>query len=206
MTSIQGDTLDCKVEVRKYVLISQPSRWRQKSERVVVQSPMLQISKTVLDVPVKRFNGEEENSVCFIPKQDIEKDTSSIYEKAQVSKATSWVDAHGVALFDSSVHDKFAYCRGHRFWICIGSNMNGYDDIVPVINLKTYEKGDIRIDQVCWHPKFQGSNVCTLCSSPKKPADSIRGRIMDPRRRKSTTQAAGCKKILLLVLGDLSKA
>lgn len=158
MSSNQVDMLDCKVEVRKYVLISQPSRWRQKGERVVVQSPMLQLPKTVLVVPVKRFNGAEQNSVLFLPRQDIEKDTSSIYDKAKVSTSTSWVDAHGVALFDSSPHDNFAYRRGHQFWIYVDADIP-YDDCVPVINLRTYEQGDIRIDQVCWFPKIQGPNV-----------------------------------------------
>lgn len=162
MSSTEVDTIDCKVAVRKYVLVSQPSRWKQKSQRVVVQSPMLNISKTILEVPVRRFNGEEENSVCFLPKQDIEKDTSSIYEKAQVSKATSWVDAHGVALFDSTPSDDFMYYRGHRFWICIGTNTSGYYTSVPVINLQTCEKGDIENGQVCWFPKIQGPNVSFL--------------------------------------------
>jgi hypothetical protein len=165
MISNQMDIQDCKVEVRKYVLVSQPSRWKQKGERVVVQSPMLKISKTVLDVPVKRFNGEEDNSVCFIPKQDIEKDSNSIYNNAKVSTATKRVDAHGVALFDSSPYDKIAYARGDTFWICIGVNTNGYGETVPVINLQTSHKGDIGIDQVCWFPKIQGPNVSlpTLC-------------------------------------------
>jgi hypothetical protein len=162
MSSTEVDTIDCTVPIRKYVLVSKPSRWKQKSQRVVVQSPMLTISKTVLEVPVRRFNGEEENVVCFLPKQDIEKDTSSIYEKEQVSKVTSMVDAHGVALFDSTPPDDFMYCRGHRFWICIGTNWSGYDKSVPVINLDTYEKGDIEIDQVCWFPKIQGPDVSSL--------------------------------------------
>jgi hypothetical protein len=158
MSSTQSHILDCKVEVRNYVLISQPSRWSQKSGRVVVQSPMRDISKTVLLVPVKLYNGEEQNSVCFIPKQDIEKDTSDVYDKFQVSKTTSWVDAHGVALFDSSVHGQISYRQGDRFWICIGANTDGYDKVVPVINLRTFEKGDISIDEVCWYPKIQGPN------------------------------------------------
>lgn len=155
------DMLDCKVQVRKYVLISKPSRWHQKGERVVVQSPMLNISKTVLEVPVRRYNGLEQNSVCFLPRQDIEKDTSSIYDKAKVSTAPSWVDAHGAALFDSSPYDDFSYLRGHQFWICLGPN-TGCGDTVPVINLRTCEKGNIRVDQVCWFPKIQGLNVSIL--------------------------------------------
>jgi len=158
MSSKQFDILDCKVKVRKYVLISQPSRWNKKGVRVVVQSPMRKISKKVLLVPVKRYNGEENNSVCLIPKQDIEKDTSDVYDKAQVTKAISWVDAHGVALSDSSVYEQIAYRRGDQFWICIGASTNDYDEVVTVINLRTFEKGDISIDQVCWYPKIQGPN------------------------------------------------
>lgn len=177
MTSNQVDILDCKVEVRKYVLVSQPSRWRQKGERVVVHSPMLKMPKTVLDVPVKRFNGEEDNSACFIPKQDIEKDTSSIYDKAKVSTTTSWVDAHGVALCASSPDNQFGYERGHKFWICIGANTNGYDEVVPVINLQTCEKGDISLDHVCWFPKIQGANVSVHCSSRRIYADPVQGEL-----------------------------
>jgi hypothetical protein len=162
MSFTEANIIDCKVAIRKYVLVSQPSRWKHKSQRVVVLSPMLNITKAILEVPVRRFNGEEDNSVCFLPKQDIEKDTSSIYEKAQVSQLTSCVDAHGVALFDSAPSDDFMYCRGHRFWICIGTNWSGYDKSVPVINLHTYEKGDIEIDQVCWFPKIQGPDVSSL--------------------------------------------
>jgi hypothetical protein len=175
MSSIQVDIQDCKVAVRKYVLISRPSRWKQKGERVVVQSPMLQISKAVLNVPVKRYNGEADNAVCFIPKQDIEKDTSSIYDKAKVSTAISWVDAHGVALFNSSPHDQIAYRHNVRFWICIGANTNEYDETIPVINLRTYVKGNIRIDQVCWHPKVQGPNVSPLSSTRRTFANSSQG-------------------------------
>ena len=86
--SKQPEILDCKVEIRKYVLIKQSTRWSKKAIRVVVQSPMLDISNTVSEVPVKRYNGEEQNSVDFIPRQDIEKG-KSVYDKAQISKATS---------------------------------------------------------------------------------------------------------------------
>jgi len=162
MASGQVEILDCKVRVRKYVLVSCPSRWKQKVERVVVQSPMLKITNSALEVPVKRYNGEEQNSVCFIPKHDIENDVS-IYEYAKVSTTESWVDAHGVALFDSALDDNFTYRRGDRFWICIGTN-TGFNIVVPVINLssQSFEKGDIRIDQVCWFPKIQGPNVSLL--------------------------------------------
>lgn len=52
MESVAALTVDCKVEMQKYVLIAQPSRWQQKGERVVVQSPILHLSKDTLVVPV----------------------------------------------------------------------------------------------------------------------------------------------------------
>jgi hypothetical protein len=158
MSSTQPDALDCKVEIRKYVLVSQPSRWGgQKGERTVVQSPVLKISKNVLEVPVKRYLGEQQNSVCFIPTDDIEKDSSSAYERNQVSKTPSWVDAHGVALFDSRDCDSLEYSQSDRFWIFIEANTgHNTERQVPVINLRTSKKGAIAIDQVCWYPNIQG--------------------------------------------------
>ncbi|CZR58444.1 uncharacterized protein PAC_08336 [Phialocephala subalpina] len=147
--------LDCRVPVRKYVLIAKPKRWGQKSERVVVQSPM-SISNTASEVPVRRYNGEEQNFVCFIPRSDIEKDSSDAYEKSQVSRDTSSVNVHGVALFDSSPSDDFSYKYGDKFWILIAVETNGYEECVPVINLRTFESGIIQINQVCWYPKIRG--------------------------------------------------
>lgn len=146
----------CKVQVRKYVLVSLPSRWRQRGERVVVQSTMLVIPNHATHVPVKRYNGEEQNSVCSLPREDIEKDSSGVYEKSRVTTTISWVDAHGVALCDSSLSDEFKYRRNDKFWICIGSNTKNYTTAVPVINLRTNESGVISIDHVCWYPKIRG--------------------------------------------------
>ncbi|KAE8443449.1 hypothetical protein EG329_001846 [Mollisiaceae sp. DMI_Dod_QoI] len=156
MAPSQNETLDCRVRVRKYVLIAQPTRWRQKSERVVVQSPMLDIPSTITQVPVKRYHGEEQNCVCFIPRTDIEKDASNIYEKSQVSRATFTVIAHGVAIIDSSPSDDLKYLYGDTFWISIGANTNGYEESVPVINLRTRQSGIIQVDRVCWYPKIRG--------------------------------------------------
>jgi hypothetical protein len=55
MNVVQPVTLHCKVKVRKYVLVSDPTRWKRKGERIVVQSPMLDIPKSVSHVPVKRY-------------------------------------------------------------------------------------------------------------------------------------------------------
>jgi hypothetical protein len=148
--------LSSKIEVRKYVLVSQPSRWNQRGDRVVVQSPMIPIPSTVTHVPVKRFSGEEANSVCLLPRKDIEKEASDVYEKQHVSRTTSWIDAHGVAIFDSKLNDQFEYQRGDPFWLCVGANVSESLTEVPVINLHTCLQGTIAIDNVCWYPKMQG--------------------------------------------------
>lgn len=120
----------------------------------MVQSPMLNIPKNVSYVPVKRYSGEEQNSVCLIPRQDIERDSSYVYEKEHVTMATSEVDAHGVALFDSILDLGLKYKCGDRFWIHIGVQTPAYGNTVPVM-LRTYESGIVAIDRVCWLPKIQ---------------------------------------------------
>lgn len=145
---------DCKVNVRKYVLIAAPSRLGQKGQRVVVQSPMIHIPKSATHVPVRRFHGEEENSVLFIPKSDIEKDSSIVYERVKVLKSTTYVDAHGVALYDSAPSSKFQYKKGHKFWICISASADEGTE-APVVNLETFKEGMIPIDKVCWYPKIR---------------------------------------------------
>ncbi|KAF4632495.1 hypothetical protein G7Y89_g5625 [Cudoniella acicularis] len=155
MTSVPSGPFDYKT--RQYVLVPKPSRWSQKSERVVVHSPMLQIPETALYVPVKRYVcGQEDNAVCFLPREDIEDESSDIYENVQASRQASWSEAHGVALMDSSPDDELQYQRGDCFWVCIGSNTNGFDTKVPVINLRTFEGGTIALDHVCWIPRIRG--------------------------------------------------
>lgn len=173
MESIDPDVLDCKVEIRKYVLVSQPKRWRRKGHRVVVQSPMLEISKSTTHVPVRCFRGEEENGVCFLEKSDIEKDSSKIYGKLQVGQTTTWINAHGVALLDSTEKENnnfsLEYRRGHRFWIYIGAVTDNYEKTIPVINLDTFKSGTIPIDHVCWYPKIQvGEELWTLGGETRK--------------------------------------
>jgi hypothetical protein len=150
------ESLSCKIQVRQYVLVLQPSRWNQRGDRVVVQSPITNITDDVSHVPVKRFSGEEDNSVCFIPRTDIEKDTSDIYFKSYVNTTPSVIDAHGVALFDSAPGDEFEYRRTDRFWIWVGPDTDKYKTTVSVINLRTYKGGSISIDHVCWYQKLQG--------------------------------------------------
>jgi len=152
------EKLDCKVEVRKYVLVTRPSRWNKRGGRVVVQSPVLAIQNTDIRIPVKRFNGEEANSVEFLPIKDIEKDASAIYTKERVSKTPVWVDAHGIAIADSSSDDELKYCRNDKFWIHVGASTSQYQTTVPVINLRTQAKGTVNIKNVCWYPKIQGPN------------------------------------------------
>jgi hypothetical protein len=173
MESVDADVLDCKVEMRKYVLVSQPTRWRRKGHRVVVQSPMLEIFKSTTHIPVRCFRGEEENGVCFLEKSDIEKDSSKIYVKLQVSQTTSWINAHGVALLGSTEKENknfsLEYKRGHRFWIYVGPTTDNYVNSVSVINLDTFESGIIPIDHVCWYPKIQvGQELWTLGGGTRK--------------------------------------
>jgi hypothetical protein len=126
----------------------------------VVQAPVPppNFDNTFSSIPVKRFSGEEDNSVCFLPVTDIDKDSSNIYDKARVSKSTSWIEAHGVTLFDSAPDEELEYRCGDCFWICVGPDTNKYQTIVPVINLRTFEDGDIPVDRVCWYPKIKGPN------------------------------------------------
>lgn len=116
---------------------------------MIVYSPMFPIPKDASLVPVKRSR-DEENSVCFLPKGDIEKDSSRIYEKMQISRAPLFVDAHGVAIMDG-FDDGFRFSRGDRFWIHIGCNTEHYKmtGTVPVINLETFEEGTIDAQNVC---------------------------------------------------------
>ncbi|KAG9230862.1 hypothetical protein BJ875DRAFT_356175, partial [Amylocarpus encephaloides] len=131
----------CLVKVRLYKLVPTLSRWGARGEKVVVQSPVLTISDTMSRIPVKRYSHEEDqNSVCFLPNQDIEGVADG--SLPVVSEAsTSWVHAHGVALSDSLSSDVLQYKRGDTFWISIGSCTKGYESSVPVINLRTLQEG-----------------------------------------------------------------
>lgn len=149
------DAMNCKIELRKYVLTRKSSRWAQKGDRVLVHSPMLDIS-TAEQVPVRRYNGVEENCVCFLPKQDIEKETSKAYRRALISRDTEVVEAHGAALVDSPPGKEFEYCRGDRFWILNPSDADNAN--ISVINLRTFGAGYIPIDDVCWFPRLQGES------------------------------------------------
>ena len=87
MYSARLEIPSCKVKVRSYVLVQNPSRWNVKGERVIVQSPIQNLSTTLQEIPVKRyFQDEEQNSVCMLGVQDIEGDTNDIYEELQVSR------------------------------------------------------------------------------------------------------------------------
>ncbi|KAH9223233.1 hypothetical protein DL95DRAFT_353302 [Leptodontidium sp. 2 PMI_412] len=181
---------DCKVEVRKYVLVSQPSRWQQKRDRVVVQSPMLNIPKDVSLVPVKRFNGEEQNLVCFLPRADIERDSNDTYQRLHVSKTPSSIEAHGTALCDSSPSDDFMYIQSDRFWIYVSSSTDGYKDKVPVINLRTYQSGAIPVDHVCWFPKIHSTGWCS-------ETDALRDQLWTPGGPTRKLKLSGWKNFAL---------
>jgi hypothetical protein len=168
MAAVEIKIFDCKVKLRKYVLISRPSRWNQLGDRVVVQSPMIPIPNTAVLVPVKRFCGEKDNSGCFLPRCDIEKDASPIYDRELVSKTVTLVDAHGVALSDSSPDEELEHKEGDKFWIYVGASTIQHQTTVPVISLRTYKTGTIIISNVCWYPKIQGTDqeIWTLGGHP----------------------------------------
>ncbi|TGO43743.1 hypothetical protein BOTNAR_1317g00030 [Botryotinia narcissicola] len=137
----------------KYVLVSRPSKWAQSGHRVVVQSPVLKIANESL-IPVRRFKGKNENSVCFMPVQDIEKDESIVYKSAGIDTEATQTDAHGMALIHSD--SEFDYQPGDRFWLSITAKRDDYENDVPIINLRTMETGLVPISHVCWFPKMRG--------------------------------------------------
>src|SRR3954470_2226496 len=97
--------LDCRIEVRRYRLVLKPSRWGARGSRTQGLSPVLDLSHRQVRVPVKRYSQvDEDNSVCFLPKEDFEDDGNTCLKY--------WTDAHGVALRDSSTND-FQYKRGN---------------------------------------------------------------------------------------------
>lgn len=98
-------------------------------------------------------------------------------------------DAHGVALLDSS-GDSFYYRRGDRFWICIGAHNRDDGTSVPVINLRTFERGSIETHHVCWFPKIRGPNqsLWTLGGETRK------------------LKLDGSRRFSLLVVGNFSAA
>lgn len=145
--------MDCKIPIRRYVLIARPSKWAQKGDRVVVQSPVQNITNESA-IPVRRFKGDNENSVCFMPIQDIEKDDSVAYKNAMVTSKSTLINAHGVALFNSG--SGFDYQPGDRFWLFIAADRSRYKNNVPVINLRTMVSGSVPISHVCWFPKMRG--------------------------------------------------
>lgn len=142
--------LDCRKEVRDYRLVPNPSRWKQKGERVMIQSPMLEILESTSHVPAKRYSyGQAQNYACFLLRDDID---------YHYTGTRGWIDAHGVALFNSSSTDQLHFERGQRFWLNIKPETNASETTVPVINLDTFDEGTINIDKVCWYPKVQGPN------------------------------------------------
>ncbi|PQE19008.1 C6 zinc finger domain protein [Rutstroemia sp. NJR-2017a WRK4] len=142
-------------EVRFYVLVSKPSKLARSGIRQVVQSPVIDLTKaSTVSVPVRCFRGPEENIVCYLPKRDIEKDSSIAYEKACVSRVLRRVNAHGTAICDSE--DDFQYKCGNHFWIISSGSPKEGEDEVQVVNLETYMTGTIPISHACWFPKMRG--------------------------------------------------
>lgn len=150
---LEAISMDCKVQIRRYVLIASPSKWAQRGARVVVQSPVPNITNELV-IPVRRFKGDKENSVCFMPVQDIEKDGSIAYKDAKITSETKPIDAHGVSLFKSC--SDFDYRPGDKFWLFITTKGDDFENDVPVINLRTMASGSVPISHVCWFPKMRG--------------------------------------------------
>ncbi|KAI9050429.1 hypothetical protein LZ554_005593 [Drepanopeziza brunnea f. sp. 'monogermtubi'] len=98
---------------------------------------MLSIPKDIPRVPVRRFNGKAENTVCFLPREHFERESSDAYQRLHASKTETSINAHGVAMSDSLTCSEFKYHRGDKFWISIGANQNRHEQDVPVVNLRT---------------------------------------------------------------------
>jgi hypothetical protein len=114
-----------------------------------VLSPVVDLTASQTDdIPVKCLSHSiKNNSVCFMPTEDIEDD--------KTSHNTYWVNAHGVALKSSSPNE-LEYRRGDRLWISIDNESLEDSDNAPVINLRTMEQGIICIGGVCWFPEIEG--------------------------------------------------
>lgn len=158
MDSTKADIPDCKVTVRRYLLVREPSQWGYPNfDRAVVQSPVLTID-SVSSVPAKRLtdNYEDEDAICFLDPQDFVNDSAKIYWRLKINRRYYETEAHGVALYDSPPEDDFQYTSGDPFWIHIGPDTSEYETTVPVINLHTYKHGIVPIKSVCWYPKVRG--------------------------------------------------
>jgi hypothetical protein len=93
------------------------------------------------------------------PKVRHEEKYSKVHDRLHVSPATS-VDAHGVAIVNSRLDDKFQYRRAGKFSIYVRSNTEEYEitNKVSFINLRTFKSGAIAAGQVCWFSRIRGSN------------------------------------------------
>ena len=114
---------------------------------------MLNISSAT-HVPVRRFNSDCENEVYFLPKADIENDTSKAYGAAHITMDSRLVPAHGVALVDSASNGDLQYRMCDKFWI--SSSGEEQKAHIQVVNIRTFATGPIQIEKVCWYPKILG--------------------------------------------------
>ncbi|QSZ32126.1 hypothetical protein DSL72_001695 [Monilinia vaccinii-corymbosi] len=146
--------MDCKVPIRKYALVSRPSNWAQKGDRVVSQPQVQNITNKSV-IPMRRFSGNDENSICFMPIQDIiEKDRSIASRGARVTSRAALIDAHSVALFKGN--SNFDYGPGDKFRLFITANRTGYKNDAPLINLRTMKTRSVPVPYVPWLPKMRG--------------------------------------------------
>ncbi|KAM3068458.1 hypothetical protein ACMFMF_009275 [Clarireedia jacksonii] len=143
--------LDCRITVRKYLLVPTPSKLTRKGDQLVVQSPILDITNASTTIPIRCFGDNK------------------AYQKAQLSTAPTRINAHGTAICDSE--DDFHYKRGDRFWVIVNGNPKNDEVKVQVINLdENYMTGMIPISHVCWVPNMMGprKELWTFCGGTRE--------------------------------------
>jgi hypothetical protein len=150
--------LNCEVALREYITTTRQPKWPNQGLRDVFRSPMITIPPTATEVPVQCFSrGVEVNTVKYIHKRDIEF-AEDVYQRMNVSQEPKIQNAHGVVVVDATVggnQKKFEYKRGDRLWLYVDSDMTQRKETVRVINLRTFDHGDINLQHVCWFPNYQ---------------------------------------------------
>jgi hypothetical protein len=150
--------LNCEIALREYVTTTRQPKWPNQGLRDIFQSPMITIPPTATEVPVRcSTRGVDVNTVKYIHKRDIEF-SEDVYQRMNVSQEPKIQNAHGVVVVDATIAENqqmFEYKRGDRLWLYIDSAMTQRKETVRVINLRTFEYGDISLQHVCWYPNYQ---------------------------------------------------
>lgn len=151
--------LTCDLQVQNHVLKRNSELWPKERGRIAVQIPIPTGSTTPDIVAVRRYTKcQKENAVCLASSKAFEKDTSKVYTAEKVSQEPYVIKAHGVVLVDSSDRSDFEYRRGDKVWLYVARSSQGYEDSVPVANLRTSELGTVNVDHVCWYPTHQSGD------------------------------------------------